>query len=97
MSFINNLNTKTSLRYIKNFNFLNKLFILFIEFYQASLSFFLGGNCRFHPSCSDYSKQAFKEHNFNYALKLTILRVLSCHPLNKKNLYDPVPQKNPYI
>jgi putative membrane protein insertion efficiency factor/ribonuclease P protein component len=62
-----------------------------IVFYQKTLSYFLGGNCRYYPTCSHYAVEAFEKHRFTAALKLVSCRILSCHPFSKKNYYDPVP------
>jgi putative membrane protein insertion efficiency factor len=64
---------------------------LSVQFYQATLSYFLGGNCRYYPSCSHYAVECFEKHNFFNAIRLTVLRILSCHPFSKKSFYDPVP------
>ena len=56
------------------------LFIYIIKFYQFFLSPFLGSNCRFYPTCSNYALEAFKKYNTFTALKLVILRVLRCNP-----------------
>ncbi|MEX0775501.1 MAG: membrane protein insertion efficiency factor YidD [Phycisphaeraceae bacterium] len=36
--------------------------------------------CRFHPSCSDYSKQAFAKYGFWRGAGLTIYRLSRCRP-----------------
>ena len=56
------------------------LFIYIIKFYQFFLSPFLGSNCRFYPTCSNYALEAFKKYNTFSALKFIILRVLRCNP-----------------
>lgn len=69
----------------------------FIVFYQASFSYFLGGNCRYYPSCSHFAYEAFTKHKVLAALCIVSKRLLSCHPFSKKSFYDPVPfspQKN---
>lgn len=48
--------------------------------------------CRFHPSCSGYSIEAFRKFNFTKALGLTVERLLRCHPFSKGG-YDPVADK----
>ncbi|MGZ3690329.1 MAG: membrane protein insertion efficiency factor YidD [Pseudobdellovibrio sp.] len=63
----------------------------FVVFYQATFSYFLGGNCRYYPSCSHYAVESYSKHNFFYATYLTLKRLLSCHPFSKKAFYDPVP------
>lgn len=62
-----------------------------ILFYQATFSYFLGGNCRYYPSCSHYAHEAFQKHNMFYAFWLTLKRLGSCHPFSKKAFFDPVP------
>ena len=47
-------------------------------------------NCRFHPTCSNYAKEAYIKFNFFYASFLTFYRILRCHPFAKGG-YDPVP------
>ena len=56
------------------------LFIYIIKFYQFFLSPFLGSNCRFYPTCSNYALEAFKKYHTFRALKFIILRVLRCNP-----------------
>jgi len=64
-----------------------------ILFYQATFSFFLGGNCRYYPSCSHYALEAFERHGFWRAFWLTGARLLSCHPFSRREFFDPVPLK----
>ncbi len=65
-------------------------FILLIRIYQYTLSPFLGGRCRFVPTCSAYAIEAFQKHNVFKALYLTIRRITRCHPWGGHG-YDPVP------
>lgn len=64
--------------------------IKFIDFYKKGTS---NSNpaCRYHPSCSTYSRQAYQKHNFFYASILSVWRILRCNPLSKGG-YDPVPK-----
>lgn len=56
--------------------------------YQIILGPFLGGHCRFIPSCSNYFIQAVRKHGpWKGAWKGT-LRVFRCHPFNPGG-YDP--------
>ncbi|MCB9060835.1 MAG: membrane protein insertion efficiency factor YidD [Halobacteriovoraceae bacterium] len=61
-----------------------------IKFYQYFLSPFLGTNCRFSPTCSEYAKQCFIKFHPMKAFALTIWRILRCQPYSKGG-YDPVP------
>ncbi|MCK4695085.1 MAG: membrane protein insertion efficiency factor YidD [Candidatus Cloacimonetes bacterium] len=69
---------------------LNKTALLIIRFYNKIISPLLPPSCRFTPTCSQYSQQAFKKYNFFKALKLSLVRILKCHPFHKGG-YDPLP------
>ncbi len=60
--------------------------------YQHSISRITPGRCRFHPSCSEYAKQALTEHGAVFGLAYIVKRLLKCHPLHAGGL-DPVPKK----
>ena len=76
--------------------FLNKivtnLLIFTIRLYQLILSPFLKPNCRYLPSCSEYSIAALKEHGLIVGLFYSAKRIFSCHPFGGHG-YDPVPKK----
>jgi uncharacterized protein len=61
-----------------------------IRAYQLLISPHLGQCCRFHPSCSDYARQAIERHGPFQGLSLTTRRILRCNPLNEGG-FDPVP------
>ena len=65
-------------------------FILLIKIYQFGISPLLGSKCRYTPTCSHYSIEAFKKYGVFKGFFLTIKRILKCHPLGG-NGYDPVP------
>jgi uncharacterized protein len=64
----------------------------FIKFYKYFISPVLGNNCRFYPSCSTYSMEAFRLHGVLKGLYLTAKRLLKCHPFHEGGI-DPVPEK----
>jgi len=72
---------------------LRKLLILPIKFYRLALSPFLGNNCRFYPSCSEYASEAIQKHGALKGLFLAMKRIFKCHPFHKGG-YDPVPEKH---
>jgi len=61
-----------------------------ITLYQWLLSPFFGRQCRFHPSCSEYAKQAINLHGSLPGLALTVCRIARCNPLCRCG-NDPVP------
>ena len=67
-----------------------KIAILLIKFYRKYISKFLGGSkCRFDPTCSEYSLQAYGKYGFFKGTYLTIKRILKCHPFHDGG-YDPL-------
>lgn len=83
----------------KSFSILNflisRIFVALIYSYRALLKPFMSGgpSCRFYPSCSEYSKQAFLLYSPLEAALFTIKRLLKCNPFGSFG-YDPVPVKN---
>jgi len=67
------------------------LALLLILFYRSTLALFMGGTCRFEPSCSCYAQQAFEKHPPVTAFRLSLQRLLKCHPLGSFG-FDPVPE-----
>ncbi|MGK9369132.1 membrane protein insertion efficiency factor YidD [Melioribacter sp. Ez-97] len=65
------------------------LFIYLIKFYQKAISPMFPPSCRFYPTCSEYSVQAFTKYGvFKGGIK-SIWRILRCNPFNKGG-YDPL-------
>jgi putative membrane protein insertion efficiency factor len=65
-----------------------------IRAYQLSLSPFLGGNCRFAPTCSEYARDAIARHGALGGLALAVRRLARCHPFGPGG-FDPVPDRIP--
>ncbi|HRI22430.1 MAG TPA: membrane protein insertion efficiency factor YidD [Panacibacter sp.] len=65
-------------------------FILLIKFYQHVISPLMGPKCRFTPTCSQYSLQAFKKYGVFKGFWLSVKRISKCHPWGGSG-YDPVP------
>lgn len=68
----------------------SKLFILLIRFYQLSISPILGQNCRYDPTCSQYSIEAINKYGPFKGGWIGLKRILSCHPWGGHG-HDPVP------
>ena len=67
-----------------------KLLIILIRAYQVVLAPFLGGACRFLPSCSAYAVEAIASHGAWRGSLLAARRLSRCHPLGRAGV-DPVP------
>lgn len=66
------------------------LFLAIIRFYQIFISPFLGANCRYIPTCSQYGYQAIQKYGPFKGGWLAIKRILSCNPWGGHG-HDPVP------
>ena len=66
------------------------IFIRAIRGYQLAISPLLPASCRYFPSCSAYAIEAFERHGSIKGMRLTIGRILRCHPFRPGG-YDPVP------
>ena len=62
-------------------NIFSKVFIKIIKFYQYIISPYLGNNCRYLPTCSEYFIDSIKEFGFLKGTFLGLKRILSCHPI----------------
>jgi len=68
----------------------SRLGIAAVHAYQLLLSPFLGGACRFEPSCSHYATSAITQHGLLRGGWLALRRIVKCHPFGPHGL-DPVP------
>lgn len=59
-----------------------------VRLYQIFLSPFLGGQCRFQPTCSHYFIDAVKKYGAISGSYRGIRRILRCHPYHPGG-YDP--------
>jgi uncharacterized protein len=51
-----------------------------IRVYRATLSGWLGGQCRFYPTCSHYAEDAIREYGAVRGSALAAWRILRCNP-----------------
>lgn len=58
--------------------------------YRYTISPFLGNNCRYQPTCSQYAIEALREHGAFRGAWLAAKRISKCHPWGGSG-YDPVP------
>jgi uncharacterized protein len=74
----------------KSVPLLRRIGMLPIRLYQSTLSYFLGGHCRFTPTCSYYGLEAVEKHGVFKGWCMAVWRILRCNPLCKGG-FDPVP------
>ncbi|HEY8747518.1 MAG TPA: membrane protein insertion efficiency factor YidD [Tepidisphaeraceae bacterium] len=64
------------------------LLIFFVILYRATLGRFLGGQCRYHPSCSQYAIDAINKYGALRGGWKAVKRIGRCHPWGGRG-YDP--------
>lgn len=72
--------------------FMRKIFVKAIEFYQKYISPIFksaGVNCKYYPSCSEYTKQAILKYGCIRGTIKGIFRICRCNPFSKGG-YDPL-------
>ncbi len=72
---------------------ISKLLVFLIKAYRLVLSPWLGQQCRFHPTCSQFALQAIQTHGPYRGSWLTIKRLASCHPWHVGGI-DHVPENH---
>jgi putative membrane protein insertion efficiency factor len=65
-----------------------RLFICLVHLYRATLGRFMGGHCRFHPTCSQYAIDALNKHGAWKGGWMTLKRIARCRPGGGSG-YDP--------
>ena len=71
---------------------MKNLLIKLIKIYQKHISKWLKSkniNCKFYPTCSEYTKQAIEKYGAGKGLILGIFRILRCNTFSKGG-YDPL-------
>jgi uncharacterized protein len=70
-----------------------KAALLVLRFYKAYLSLLFAGNCRFEPTCSQFSYEAIERFGVARGSWMTVKRLARCQPFSGKFGYDPVPEE----
>ena len=72
---------------------INKIFkkiaISWINLYKYLISPLLGNNCRYLPTCSEYTKESIIKYGVVKGFWLGLKRIVKCHPWGKGG-YDPI-------
>ena len=69
------------------------IFVKIIKLYQIVVSPYLGNNCRYLPTCSEYFIESLNEYGIFKGTIKGSKRILSCHPikfLGGREGFDPV-------
>jgi len=69
------------------------LFALPVKAYRLIFSPWVGFNCRYQPTCSQYALDALAKHGGLKGGWLALKRIGRCHPWGSCG-YDPVPEKD---
>ena len=73
---------------------INRIFtipvIIFIKLYQLFISPIIGQNCRYLPTCSEYTIECLKNFGLIKGTFLSFKRISKCHPWGSHG-YDPIP------
>ena len=68
------------------------MLLAFLRLYMLLLAPFVGGACKFYPSCSNYAYEAVSRHGARRGSVLAIKRLLRCRPFTQGG-FDPVPDE----
>ncbi|KAF8818504.1 membrane protein insertion efficiency factor YidD [Rickettsia endosymbiont of Cardiosporidium cionae] len=69
------------------------LILTIIKIYQYIASPWLGNNCKFYPSCSQYAIDAITSYGLIKGVYISIIRILKCSPFSNGG-YDPIKKKD---
>ena len=71
---------------------IKKAVLFLIKCYKRLISPFLGNNCRFYPTCSNYTYEGIYKFGIFKGIYLGLKRILKCHPFHPGG-HDPVPDR----
>ncbi len=66
--------------------------VALVRLYRLTLGGWLGGQCRFYPTCSHYAEQAVRTHGALRGTLMATWRVARCGPFTKGGV-DHVPSR----
>ena len=75
---------------------IKKIIIQIINIYKLVISPYLGNNCRYMPTCSQYFIDSLNEYGILKGFFMGTKRILKCHPikfLGGSEGFDPVKKK----
>jgi hypothetical protein len=60
-----------------------------LRVYKIGVSPWLPSACRFHPTCSEYMREAIERYGAGKGMWMGLRRLVKCHPLHAGG-FDPV-------
>lgn len=69
--------------------------ILIMKLYRRVISPLYGEVCRYYPSCSRYSMEAYQQRGFVLGIVLTLWRLVRCNPFSSGGIDDVPLKQNP--
>ena len=63
-----------------------------VQFYRLTLSAVLGRQCRYLPTCSEYTEEAIRRYGLWAGMWIGVARFQRCGP-NGASGFDPVPER----
>lgn len=80
------------LKYKNKGKMMKSFLICLINWYHKHISVWLSSkniNCKFYPTCSEYTKQAIEKYGALKGTFLGIWRIIRCNPFSRGG-YDPL-------
>ena len=68
---------------------MQKAVIASLGFYKRWISPLLPSACRFHPTCSEYMREAVTKYGATRGIGMGLMRLMRCHPFCEGG-FDPV-------
>ncbi|HEV8564855.1 MAG TPA: membrane protein insertion efficiency factor YidD [Actinomycetota bacterium] len=65
------------------------MLIVAVRLYRATLSGWLGGQCRFYPTCSVYAEHAIRNRGALVGTGMAAWRLLRCNPFGRGGVEQP--------
>lgn len=72
-----------------------RAFIVLLGFYKRFISPMLPSACRFHPTCSEYMRDAVAAHGAVRGLWMGLCRLAKCHPFHAGGIDPVIPSNRP--
>ncbi len=65
-------------------------FDMILSFYERHITVLNASSCRYHPTCSGYTKESLQKHGLFLGLMMGAERLMRCHEYQDDDVNDPV-------